>query len=134
MLKCRLTVFFEGPFWVGVLERQDGRHLEAGRYVFGPEPKEYDVRDFIFGQRAELRMDGGIKVPKEMAAKVNPKRRQREVQSLMKQRGAGTKAQQAVSMTRELKQEEKKKKAKENKREEKERRFELRQKKKKEAR
>ena len=34
---CRLTVFFEEPFWVGVYERVTEGRLEAARVVFGDE-------------------------------------------------------------------------------------------------
>lgn len=38
-----LTVFFEGPFWVCVLERSDGKTLSAAKVTFGAEPKDAEV-------------------------------------------------------------------------------------------
>ncbi len=37
------TVFFEGPFWVGVYERFTDAGLEACKVTFGSEPKVYEV-------------------------------------------------------------------------------------------
>jgi hypothetical protein len=42
-----LTVWFEGPFWVGVLQREDGGRLTACRHVFGAEPKEQEVYQWL---------------------------------------------------------------------------------------
>ena len=47
MQKSKLTVFFDGIFWIGIYERiQDGK-LEACKITFGAEPKDYEVYDFL---------------------------------------------------------------------------------------
>ena len=43
----RLTVFFEGPFWVGVFERISDGKLSACKVIFGAEPRDCEVWDFI---------------------------------------------------------------------------------------
>ena len=43
----QLTVFFDDPFWVGVFERIEENKLSVCRVVFGAEPKDYEVYDFI---------------------------------------------------------------------------------------
>ena len=40
-----LTVFFEDPFWVGVVERIAEGSLSASKITFGAEPKDYEVWD-----------------------------------------------------------------------------------------
>ena len=35
-----LKVFFEDPFWVGIVERVTDGMLDAAKVTFGPEPKE----------------------------------------------------------------------------------------------
>ena len=45
--KAGLTVFFEGPFWVGVFERVEDGKLSVCRVVFGSEPRDYEVWEFI---------------------------------------------------------------------------------------
>ncbi|MFR8519852.1 MAG: YjdF family protein, partial [Emergencia timonensis] len=41
----RLNVFFEDPFWVGVVEKVEDGKLSVSKVVFGPEPKSYQVYD-----------------------------------------------------------------------------------------
>ena len=42
----KLTVFFEGPFWVGVFERIEQGRLSVCKVTFGVEPKDYEVHTF----------------------------------------------------------------------------------------
>lgn len=58
--ELRLTVLFEGPFWIGLLER-----IEAGRYTvckitFGPEPKDAEVYDFLLANWPSLRFSPSL--------------------------------------------------------------------------
>ena len=45
--KEELTVFFEEPFWVGVLEHVSCKKLSACKGAFGAEPKAYEIYDFV---------------------------------------------------------------------------------------
>ena len=45
--QCRLTVFFEPPFGVGVYERQEGGCYTVSKMTFGAGPKEYEVYAFV---------------------------------------------------------------------------------------
>ena len=38
-----LRVFFEDPFWIGLLEREENGQLSVSKITFGPEPKDYEV-------------------------------------------------------------------------------------------
>ncbi|MCA5960557.1 YjdF family protein [Blautia sp. RD014234] len=38
---------FSGPFWIGLCERTDRRGCSVCKITFGPEPKEYEVQEFI---------------------------------------------------------------------------------------
>ena len=42
-----LRVFFEDPFWIGVLERVEGGRMTVCKITFGPEPKDYEVHGFL---------------------------------------------------------------------------------------
>ncbi|MCH3918534.1 MAG: YjdF family protein [Spirochaetia bacterium] len=42
-----LTIFFEDPFWVGIWERHFDGVMQVARYVFGAEPTNAQVIDFI---------------------------------------------------------------------------------------
>jgi hypothetical protein len=46
-MRAVFTVFFEGPFWVGVLESEEGSGLAAARHVFGAEPTNAELLDFM---------------------------------------------------------------------------------------
>ena len=42
----QFTVFFDGQYWVGVLEIVDGGQLRAARHVFGSEPTGPELYEF----------------------------------------------------------------------------------------
>ena len=42
-----LTVLFEQPFWIGILERSGERRYEACKITFGAEPRDAEVYDFL---------------------------------------------------------------------------------------
>lgn len=42
----KLTIYHNGQFWVGVIEECDSK-LTAMRFVFGTEPHDADVLDFL---------------------------------------------------------------------------------------
>lgn len=41
------TVFFDGSLWVGVLEISDPAGVRAARHVFGPEPSNAELAEFV---------------------------------------------------------------------------------------
>ncbi|MBY7141875.1 DUF2992 family protein [Virgibacillus sp. NKC19-3] len=42
-----LTVYFDGQFWVGVIELRNHQRLKAYRYVFDPDPSDPEVLEFV---------------------------------------------------------------------------------------
>ena len=98
----KLTVRFEDPFWVGVIEVEDERGYRVARHVFGAEPTTPEVLRFVCDRWRELRFTDGIQIQTEQARRVNPKRLrrmiEREIQSSARR---GTKAQQALAEQRE---------------------------------
>ena len=46
-IKSRLTVFFEEPFWVGVFEQETDGVIRAARVVFGAQPTDAEVFEFV---------------------------------------------------------------------------------------
>jgi hypothetical protein len=129
---CRLTVFFEDPFWVGVYERTSRSGLEAARVVFGDEPKDYEVYDFFLNQWADLEFSPPVAGGSTDDRKINPKRMQRAAQKAVSGSGVGTKAQEALKLQYEQNKAEHKSEARRQTEEEKERQFEIRQQKRKE--
>lgn len=128
---CKLTVFFEEPFWVGILERYEDGKLSVAKVTFGSEPKDYDVYQFILEHYYDLQFSPAVfAVVKE--TKKNPKRVQRDARKQTQENGIGTKSQQALKMQQEQNKQQRKEKSQEKKIAEAERRYELKQQKKKE--
>lgn len=125
-----LTVYFEEPFWVGVVERIDHGKLTVAKITFGAEPKDYEVYDFILKHYFSLRFSPAVTaVVKE--SKANPKKLQREIGRQLHDIGLGTKSQQALKLQHEQNKQEHKAKSREQKLSEAERMFELKQQKRK---
>ena len=93
----RLTVLFEEPFWIGFYERLDGGRYEVCKILFGVEPKDYEVYDFLLQNWSCLRFSPSIEADVTEAHRVNPKRMQRQVSRELTS-GIGTKAQQALKL------------------------------------
>ena len=127
----RLTVFFEEPFWVGVFERISECRLSVCRIVFGAEPKDYEVYDFVLKNYYRLRFSPAVAADVREAGR-NPKRIQREVRKQVQNTGVGTKSQQALKLQQEQLKTERKTAGRKRREAEKERLFELKQQKKKE--
>ena len=59
---ARITVCFEAPFWIGVLEREWGGTLEVCKIVFGAEPRLRGLcisREPLAGAEIQSAGDGG---------------------------------------------------------------------------
>ena len=126
----KLTVFFDDPFWVGVFERIEENKLSVCRVVFGAEPKDYEVYDFILKNYSNLKFSSSIEVEVKKG-NTNPKRLQREARKQSKQVGIGTKSQLALQQQREEMKLERKTKLRQRRELEKQRKFELKQEKRK---
>ena len=85
---CKLTVFFEKPFWVGVFERVEEGKLSVSKVTFGVEPKDYEIYAFILRHYYDLKFSPAVAAV-EKEAKKNPKRVQREETKRKTQRKIG---------------------------------------------
>ena len=72
-VSMKISVFFEGPFWVGTVERFCGGRLEVARVVFGPEPKDYQVYAYFLKHYDGLRFSPAVEAAVRQTPK-NPKR------------------------------------------------------------
>ena len=91
-----LTVYHDGQFRVGLAE-----HVESGRYgvariVFGAEPSDEEILQFVVSKWQRLAFFGDEVTETSKPAK-NPKRRAREAAKALKQPAMSTKAQQALA-------------------------------------
>ena len=121
-----LHVFFEDPFFVGVLTREEAGALTACRVVFGAEPSDAQVHGWLLGAYDSLRPSPAVGA-KRRPVHSNPKRAKREAGRQARREGIGTKAQQALALDREERAEERRQQSRERKLEDAHRRFALRQ-------
>ena len=98
---CRVTVYFDDPFWAMLYEREGEGWYEASRTVFGAEPKDYEVYAFLLQNWKQLRFSPPVQAGEQARRPDNPKRRQRAARKAVEPAGTGTKAQQALAAQRE---------------------------------
>ena len=91
---AKLTVFFAEPFWVGVYERTESGQVEACRVVFGAEPKDYEVYDFLLKHWDSMRFSPPVAAEGIPSQIRNPKRARRAAKQALCHTGTGTKSQQ----------------------------------------
>lgn len=125
----RLTVFWDEQcqFWVGVIESEADNRLRACRYVFGGEPKDAEILDFIHHRLLALldETTQTVDTAYKRERRVSPKRLIRLAARDMQQRGASTYAQQAMQLEYENRKKERQTVSKQMKELEKERKFQL---------
>lgn len=131
-VSCKLTVYFEEPFWIGVYEISDGKKLRVAKMIFGSEPKDYDVLKAILDNRKNLRFSPSIDSETKDRTKINPKRMQRQIIKQLSKKGTSTKAQAALKLQHEQNKKQRKTYRRKITEETKQRKYELSRQKKKE--
>lgn len=126
-----LTVYFDAPFWSGIVERTSREQMSVSRMVFGAEPKDYEVNQYLLRNYDRLRFSPTVETVERQVHK-NPKKIQREVQKQLGQTGIGTKSQQALKLQQEQMKTERRISRRERQEQEKQRQFEMKQQKRKE--
>ena len=94
------TIYFNGQFWVGTIERIEGSELSAAHVVFGAEPSNEQALQFVIEKWGELRFSPKVKTEQKKESG-NPKRRQREAALAAAKATPSTKAQQDIAKMRE---------------------------------
>lgn len=92
-----MQVFFEKPFWVGRIERISEQKLTVCKIMFGAEPKDGEIYEFVLKKYNNLRFSPSIETTVNEIYK-NPKRMKREVRKQLAQVGMGTKSQKALKL------------------------------------
>lgn len=82
MAAIKATIFFEKQFWVGIFERTDKEGYTAARHIFGAEPSDPEIYEFVLEHYQELNF-GALKEVSIQILRMNPKRVQREVRREM---------------------------------------------------
>ncbi|MFI7599499.1 YjdF family protein [Actinoplanes sp. NPDC049681] len=100
-----MTVYYDDPFWVAVLEVLDGDRVRATRHVFGAEPTDAELYEFL------LRHGGDLLASAQQSPAVsfdqappprNPKRMARAAARAAAEARPSTAAQEAVKKAMEL--------------------------------
>lgn len=131
-MEIKLTVYFESPFWVGVFEKYNLDQYQVAKIVFGSEPKDYEVYDYILRKYKSVIFSEPLSNLKSVQQKINPKRLQRMISKELQRTSIGTKAQQALKLEHEKRKKARKQNSKLQKEERKKQIFELKQQKRKE--
>lgn len=82
MATIKATIFFEKKYWVGTFERTDKEGYAVARFIFGGEPSDVEVYEFVLNHYGELNF-GPMKEIEVHIQRMNPKRVQREVRKEM---------------------------------------------------
>jgi hypothetical protein len=97
----RLTILFDSPYWIGLLEVERDSCLYAARYIFGAEPSDAEVCEFVKRDLLNLqaRMTVGVPIDQHVEqSRPNPKRVQREVRQQIAEQGIPSKAHEAMRL------------------------------------
>ncbi|ASJ57200.1 hypothetical protein BP422_29060 [Brevibacillus formosus] len=124
----KLTVYYDGQFWVGVVEVNDNGKLKAGRFIFGSEPKDNEILEFIQKNIYEVtnKLSQQVDINFSSDRRVNPKRLARQAAHELRMRGISSYAQEALKLEHEKRKKEKEVYTRQQRDEMKERKRELR--------
>ena len=124
MSLCRLTVYFEDLFWIGLFELEDGSSYRVAKHVFGAEPANPEIFNFICIHFSHLHFSDKIQCIPQHAHHNNPKMQHRQINREMKSNAQhATKAQLLLTEQLAKSKESKKRIAKERKFEKKNEQF-----------
>lgn len=82
MAIIKATIFFEKRLWIGTFERIDKEGYAIARHIFGREPLDPEIHEFVLKSYHELKF-GEAKEINIQIQRMNPKRVQREVRREM---------------------------------------------------
>lgn len=105
-MSVEFDVFHDGQFWVGVLTFTEDSSLRVARVVFGAEPSDAELHDYLLRHGDELlnrAVDGpSVDAGGRARSPVNPKRAAREAAAAAKVHSASTAAQDALRQAQEV--------------------------------
>ena len=130
MASITLMVFFEEPYWIGFLTRMEDEKQSVSRIVFGAEPSDQEVYQWILSEYDMIRFSPPVESEKTIRLAANPKRRQRQAAKEI-MRSVSTKSQMALQLAYEATKQERKMLSKAAAEEKAERKYSLHQEKKK---
>ena len=105
-MKTESTLYFDGRFWVVVIERHEAGRVRAIRIVFGAQPSDAEFYEFLLTHANALlsRLDEAAVVSADAERRTkrpNPKRAQRLASRLARRALPSTASQAAIQAERE---------------------------------
>ena len=135
MANIKATIFFDKRYWVGSFERTDKEGYAIARHIFGGEPSDAQVYEFVLNHYQDLNFGKSKEFTLEIK-RMNPKRIQKEVRREMERMKETTRpstfAQDYMREELEKKKLEKKRQSRAEKQARKDEQFSLKQQKRKE--
>lgn len=95
------TLYYDGQFWIGLVEFRDADGVRAARHIFGGEPNNAELLAFAAGREfdqlaGKAQAAPAVQDDQRPSQKINWKRLARAAAKEQRQVGAGTAAQQAL--------------------------------------
>ena len=89
-----LTIFYDGQYWIGLVERTTEEGLFASRHIFGSEPSDKEVLEFVLEDLGRIldRQTVAVVVDTKQKKRLNPKRAAREAARRMRESPVSSKA------------------------------------------
>lgn len=105
-MKTESTLYFDGQFWVGVIERHEADRVRAVRIVFGAQPSDAEFYEFLLTHTNALlcRLDEAAwasDTAQRRTTHHNPKRAQRQASRLARRVLPSTASQASIQAERE---------------------------------
>ena len=95
-VRVKLTVYFESPFYVGVVERRFNKTFEICKTTFGKEPTDNGIYEFYNFHYSKLKFYQAQNFESNIKQVTNPKRIKRMISKEMNKRGISTKSQELL--------------------------------------
>ncbi len=97
------TVYFNGQFWVGLMERYEGENFFSGLFTFSEDPQDGQLLNFINFDLPKLIDKQNEHVTAEVVERrvINPKRLKRLAVKALKRNPMSTKAKDAIKKQQE---------------------------------
>ncbi len=100
----KLSILFESPFWIALLESERDGLLYAARHVFGSEPSSKNVYEFILSGEYRILVEGmtvGLPVDNAKKRPINPKRLQRQIRKEKERSGISNQSREVMRLQQE---------------------------------
>ncbi len=100
----KLSILFESPFWIALLEEESDGLLYAARHVFGSEPSSENVYEFILSGEYKILVESmtvGLLVKRSRQRRINPKRLQRQIRQEKERSGISNQSREVMRLQQE---------------------------------